>query len=117
MINPPQLTHFRFVTKPIHIWNHYFPYWNDLIFFNFQIKDIQENDQGKYQCQVLLTVTEKISADVSVSVRIPPIIFDNSTRSVIVSEGEGVKLECYAGGYPAPIVTYYLIIHRLYFWT
>ena len=39
-----------------------------------------------------------------VSVRIPPIIFDNSTRSVIVSEGEGFKLECYAGGYPAPIV-------------
>ena len=38
------------------------------------------------------------------SVRIPPIIFDNSTRSVIVSEGEGFKLECYAGGYPAPIV-------------
>ena len=71
-----------------------------------QIKDIQENDAGKYQCQVLLTVTEKISADVSVSVRIPPIIFDNSTRSVVVSEGEGVKLECYAGGYPAPTVCY-----------
>jgi len=74
--------------------------------YTLQIKDIQENDQGKYQCQVLLTVTEKISADVSVSVRIPPIIFDNSTRSVIVSEGEGVKLECYAGGYPAPIVSW-----------
>lgn len=71
----------------------------------FQIKDIQENDAGKYQCQVLLTVTEKISADVAVSVRIPPIIFDNSTRSVVVSEGEGVKLECYAGGYPAPTVS------------
>jgi hypothetical protein len=70
-----------------------------------QIKDIQENDQGKYQCQVLLTVTEKISADVAVSVRIPPIIFDNSTRSVVVSEGEAVKLECYAGGYPAPTVS------------
>jgi hypothetical protein len=75
-----------------------FPCW-------FQIKDIQENDAGKYQCQVLLTVTEKISADVAVSVRIPPIIFDNSTRSVVVSEGEGVKLECYAGGYPAPTVS------------
>lgn len=49
-------------------------------------------------------MTEKISADVAVSVRIPPIIFDNSTRSVVVSEGEGVKLECYAGGYPAPTV-------------
>ena len=69
-----------------------------------QIKDIQETDAGKYQCQVLLTVTEKISADVAVSVRIPPIIFDNSTRSVVVSEGEAIKLECYAGGFPAPRV-------------
>lgn len=74
--------------------------------YTLQIKDIQENDQGKYQCQVLLTVTEKISADVAVSVRIPPIIFDNSTRSVVVSEGEAVKLECYAGGYPAPTVSW-----------
>lgn len=71
-----------------------------------QIKDIQETDAGKYQCQVLLTVTEKINADVAVSVRIPPIIFDNSTRSVVVSEGEAIKLECYAGGFPAPRVLF-----------
>ena len=61
---------------------------------------------------MLLTVTEKISADVAVSVRIPPIIFDNSTRSVVVSEGEGVKLECYAGGYPAPTVSLKFVKYR-----
>ena len=53
---------------------------------------------------MLLTVVEIISADVAVSVRIPPIIFDNSTRSVVVSEGQAVKLECYAGGFPLPTV-------------
>ena len=75
-----------------------------MIFISAQIKDIQENDAGKYQCQVLLTVSEKITADLLVSVRIPPIIFDNSTRSVVVNEGQSVKLECYAGGFPAPTV-------------
>lgn len=74
--------------------------------YTLQIKDIQENDAGKYQCQVLLTVVEIISADVAVSVRIPPIIFDNSTRSVVVSEGQAVKLECYAGGFPLPTVSW-----------
>lgn len=93
----------------------YFPYYftkkyRKLCRICVQIKDIQENDAGKYQCQVLLTVTEKISADVAVSVRIPPIIFDNSTRSVVVSEGEAVKLECYAGGYPAPTVRMFIYI-------
>ena len=84
-----------------------------ILFCSWQIKDIQENDAGKYQCQVLLTVTEKISADVAVSVRIPPIIFDNSTRSVVVSEGQSVKLECYAGGFPAPTV----IILKIFIFT
>jgi hypothetical protein len=55
---------------------------------------------------VILTITEKIKADVMVSVRIPPIIFDNSTRSVVVSEGQSIKLECYAGGYPPPRVSW-----------
>ncbi|KAK2727896.1 lachesin-like [Artemia franciscana] len=74
--------------------------------YTLQIKDIQENDAGKYQCQVILTIAEKIKADVMVSVRIPPIIFDNSTRSVVVSEGQSIKLECYAGGYPPPRVSW-----------
>lgn len=60
--------------------------------FFFQIKDIQETDAGWYQCQVIITVNNKITAEVELQVRRPPIISDNSTRSIVTSEGESEYL-------------------------
>lgn len=60
--------------------------------YTLQIKDIQETDAGFYQCQVLISATNRISAEVELQVRRPPIISDNSTRSIVVSEGEGCVL-------------------------
>lgn len=74
--------------------------------YTLQIKDIQETDAGFYQCQVLISVSNKIAAEVELQVRRPPIISDNSTRSIVVSEGEAVQLECYAGGYPPPRISW-----------
>ncbi|PSN51322.1 Lachesin [Blattella germanica] len=74
--------------------------------YTLQIKDIQETDAGYYQCQVLISLNNRISAEVDLQVRRPPIISDNSTRSLVVSEGQSVKLECYAGGYPPPRITW-----------
>ncbi|MCL4134111.1 UNVERIFIED_CONTAM: hypothetical protein GTU68_015239 [Idotea baltica] len=54
-------------------------------------------------CQVLI---ESQTASVPLLVRRPPIISDNSTRSVVVSEGTPVRLECYAGGVPIPKVSW-----------
>lgn len=71
-----------------------------------QIKDLQETDAGVYQCQVILSVTNKIAADVEVQVRRPPIISDNSTQSIVASEGRSVTMECYAGGFPRPTITW-----------
>ncbi|XP_064470982.1 lachesin-like [Ornithodoros turicata] len=71
-----------------------------------QITKLQETDSGLYQCQVVIGPTSKVSSDVWVHVRIPPIISDNSTRSAIVSTGANVSLECYAGGYPTPKVSW-----------
>nr|CAD7570475.1 unnamed protein product [Timema californicum] len=71
-----------------------------------RIKDIQETDAGYYQCQVIIALNNKISAEVDLQVRRPPIISDNSTRSLVVSEGQSVKLDCYAGGYPPPRVSW-----------
>ncbi|EAT38865.1 AAEL009295-PA [Aedes aegypti] len=71
-----------------------------------QVKDIQETDAGIYQCQVVLSVTNKITADVELQVRRPPIISDNSTQSLVVSEGQSVQMECYASGYPPPQITW-----------
>lgn len=74
--------------------------------YTLQVKDIQETDAGIYQCQVILSVNNKIAADVELSVRRPPVISDNSTQSLVVSEGKSVQMECYAGGYPHPTITW-----------
>jgi len=70
--------------------------------YTLQVKDIQESDVGDYQCQVVINISNKITADVSLLVRIPPVIADNSTRSTVASEGQQVKLQCYASGFPQP---------------
>lgn len=77
-----------------------------MYFFFFQIKDIQETDAGYYQCQVIIALNNKITAEVDLQVRRPPVISDNSTRSAIVSEGQQVTLECYANGYPPPRISW-----------
>ena len=57
--------------------------------YTLQIKDIQETDAGLYYCEILLSTNNRVSAGVELQVRRPPFILDNSTRSVVVSEGEG----------------------------
>jgi hypothetical protein len=74
--------------------------------YTLQIKDIQETDAGFYHCQVLISPSNRVSAEVELQVRRPPFISDNSTRSVVVSEGEAVQMECYAGGYPPPRISW-----------
>jgi len=70
--------------------------------YTLRISDIQETDGAEYQCQVLVALTDKVEAVVPLYVRRPPIISDNSTRSVITWEGNKVVLKCYASGYPPP---------------
>lgn len=72
----------------------------------FQIKDIQETDAGFYQCRLQITVNNLVSAEVELQVRRPPIISDNSTQSLVVSEGQPVQLECYASGFPLPRISW-----------
>ncbi|KAK3920283.1 Lachesin [Frankliniella fusca] len=74
--------------------------------YTLQIKDIQETDAGYYQCQVIISINNKISAEVELQVRRPPVISDNSTRSIVVSEGQPVRLECYANGWPIPRISW-----------
>ncbi|CAH0712902.1 unnamed protein product, partial [Brenthis ino] len=55
--------------------------------YTFSIKNIKETDAGLYECQVPISADNKIRAEVELQVRRPPIISDNSTRSV-VARGE-----------------------------
>lgn len=70
------------------------------------IDKIQEVDTGKYSCQIIVGTAHKITAETDVIVRIPPIISDNSTRSVITTADSNVDLYCYASGYPKPSISW-----------
>lgn len=70
------------------------------------IKDLQETDAGVYQCEVVLSVNNKISAETRLSVRRPPAITDNSTQSIVTTEGQPIEMECYAIGFPPPKIVW-----------
>lgn len=70
------------------------------------IKDLQEGDAGTYQCEVVLSVNNKITGETSLSVRRPPIITDNSTQAIVTRDGESVQMECYATGFPTPKIVW-----------
>jgi len=70
------------------------------------ISKVQEIDAGTYSCEIITGSSSKVTAEVEVYVRIPPIISDNSTRSVITTVGANVSLHCYAFGYPLPLISW-----------
>lgn len=74
--------------------------------YTLQIKDIQETDAGFYQCRLQLSINNLVNAEVELQVRRPPIISDNSTQSLVVSEGQPVQLECYSSGFPLPRISW-----------
>jgi hypothetical protein len=47
-----------------------------------------------------------VTADVNVRVNIPPVISDESTRSIITSTGSSIQLKCFALGFPAPQISW-----------
>ncbi|KAG8196343.1 hypothetical protein JTE90_013826 [Oedothorax gibbosus] len=74
--------------------------------YALKINKLQEIDAGLYECQVIMGTANKLKANVWVYVRLPPVISDNSTRSVITSTGSRVDLHCHASGYPPPRISW-----------
>ncbi|KAM7352943.1 dpr-interacting protein epsilon [Cochliomyia hominivorax] len=67
------------------------------------INNVQEEDRGRYMCQIN-TVTAKTQYGF-VKVVVPPNIDDSLTSSdVIVREGDNVTLRCKAKGSPEPLI-------------
>lgn len=70
------------------------------------IKDVQEGDAGIYQCEVVLSITNKLVKETTLIVLKAPVITDNSTQAVVAKEGEFVVMECFANGNPQPSVVW-----------
>jgi neuronal growth regulator 1 len=70
------------------------------------IKDVQEGDAGEYQCEVVLSTNNKLTAITHLSVLQSPIISDNTTSALVKQEGDSVQMECYATGNPNPSIVW-----------
>ena len=74
--------------------------------FTLQIKDVQRTDEAVYQCQIIVGINNKVTNHVELSVSQPPVIADDSTRSVVVQENAPAELLCRASGSPKPIISW-----------
>lgn len=75
--------------------------------YTLQVSKIQDTDTGTYQCQVVTSSTNRITADTFISVRIPPLILDSaSSRGLVVRSGETFSLHCSATGVPKPKISW-----------
>jgi len=74
--------------------------------YTLQIKDVQRSDEARYECQIIVGINNKVAESLNLIVSEPPIINDNSTRSVVVNELEAARLECTATGAPRPKISW-----------
>lgn len=74
--------------------------------YTLQLSKIQEVDSGVYQCQVILSGSSRVSSNTRLIVSVPPMITDNSTRSIITSVGSSITLQCWATGMPKPSLSW-----------
>lgn len=75
----------------------------DTATYTFKITKIETADMGSYECQVILTATDKITKKLKLSVKHPAIISEELTpKSMVVTEGQNLEVTCHADGFPAP---------------
>ncbi|XP_053207972.1 lachesin-like [Panonychus citri] len=76
--------------------------------YKLHIRDVREVDNGEYMCRItMVSSSSNIQASVNLTVRIPPVISDDSTRHVITSVNTSkVTLKCFANGHPKPRISW-----------
>ena len=51
--------------------------------YTLQVKDVQRSDEATYQCQIIVGINNKVTKHLTITVSQPPVIADNSTRSIV----------------------------------
>lgn len=75
----------------------------DTATYTFKITKIESDDMGSYECQVILTATDKITKKLNLAIKHPAIISEEHTpKSMVVTEGQNLEITCHADGFPAP---------------
>jgi len=74
--------------------------------YTLQVKDVQRTDEATYQCQIIVGINNKVTRHLTIVVSQPPVIADNSTRSIVAQENSKAELRCHASGSPKPVVSW-----------
>ncbi|XP_017083975.2 protein amalgam [Drosophila eugracilis] len=74
--------------------------------YTFRIQKIEVSDMGPYECQVLVSATEKLTKKLSLQIKTPPVIAENTLKSTLVTEGQNLELTCHANGFPKPTISW-----------
>ncbi|XP_067625302.1 protein amalgam [Eurosta solidaginis] len=71
--------------------------------YSLKITKIEASDMGPYECQVIMSATDKITKKLNLSIKHPPIISAELTpQSKLVTEGHNLEVSCQATGFPQP---------------
>jgi len=75
--------------------------------YSLTITNIEASDMGAYECQVIVSATDKVTKKLNLSVKHPPIISEERTqKSVLVTEGQNLEVNCHATGFPQPTLSW-----------
>lgn len=74
--------------------------------YTLQVKNISDTDAGFYKCVVALSMEKQLDREIRLQVKYPPVIYDNSTSTVVVPLNGSTKLECFVAGHPNPQVVW-----------
>ncbi|KAH8271228.1 hypothetical protein KR018_002054, partial [Drosophila ironensis] len=74
--------------------------------YTFRIQKIVMNDLGPYECQVIVSATEKVTKKLNLQIKTPPVIAESTPKSTLVTEGQNLEVTCHANGFPKPTISW-----------
>ncbi|KAH8417005.1 hypothetical protein KR222_001102, partial [Zaprionus bogoriensis] len=78
----------------------------DSAVYSFGIRQIEVSDMGPYECQVLLSASNKVTKKLNLLIKTPPVIAESTPKSTLVTEGQNLELSCHATGFPTPTISW-----------
>lgn len=78
----------------------------DSAVYSFGISQIEVTDMGPYECQVLLSASNKVTKKLNLLIKTPAVIAESTTKSTLVTEGQNVEVSCHATGFPTPTISW-----------